>query len=379
MQLIKKISIDINKKTYQEIKAKQNDIGRFIEFSLYADGVSLNITNNTVKIFGKKSDGTIIFNNLTVTDAVKGIVLAELTSQALARSGNLEAELVIYGADGTEISSIPFVIVVEKSIRDDSAIESQNEFTALSEAMQSLAEYDTYKQKVTDLDLEKLDKDGDSKDNTTTFTIAATEADIVSGEKHSTTFGKILKSIKTFRNAIGVIASLSTVEKSNLVGAINELASGKINTTDITQTAETNSVTKVASSAVTNALHVKLTETTNNLASVTKASSPVATAVPTATATALISVNLPAGTYIIFGEATFPPNISGYRRLYIRDSVRDIGTIHVPTTATGYVALSASCVMTLTNDTTVSLYAMQDSGVSLNVVAGAVINAVRLK
>ena len=49
MQLIKKISIDINKKTYQEIKAKQNDIGRFIEFSLYADGVSLNITNYTVK------------------------------------------------------------------------------------------------------------------------------------------------------------------------------------------------------------------------------------------------------------------------------------------------------------------------------------------
>lgn len=155
MQLVKEVSLDINKKNYQEIKAKQNDIGRFIKFSLYADGISLDITGNTVKFYGNKPDGMIVFNNITILDSAKGIVLVELTNQALAKSGTLNAELVIYGADGTEISSVPFGISIEKSIRDDSAIESQNEFTALSQAMESLAEYDVYKQKVTDLENEK--------------------------------------------------------------------------------------------------------------------------------------------------------------------------------------------------------------------------------
>lgn len=39
----------------------------------------------------------------------------------------------------------------------------------------------------------KLNKTGDSKDNTVTFTVATTDAEIISGEKHSTIFGKILK------------------------------------------------------------------------------------------------------------------------------------------------------------------------------------------
>jgi hypothetical protein len=45
----------------------------------------------------------------------------------------------------------------------------------------------------------KLDKTGDSKDNVVSFTEAAEDADIQSGDKHTTIFGKILKSIRTFR------------------------------------------------------------------------------------------------------------------------------------------------------------------------------------
>lgn len=68
----------------------------------------------------------------------------------------------------------------------------------------------------------KLDKTGDSKDNTVTFTEATTETDIATGENHATLFGKILKSIKTFRSAIGTLSSLKTTNKTSLVGAINE-------------------------------------------------------------------------------------------------------------------------------------------------------------
>jgi hypothetical protein len=76
---------------------------------------------------------------------------------------------------------------------------------------------------ITDLQNGKLDKVGDSKDNTVTFVENTNDEDIVSGENHATLFGKILKSIKTFRDSIGNILNLTTFEKSNLVGAVNEV------------------------------------------------------------------------------------------------------------------------------------------------------------
>ena len=58
------------------------------------------------------------------------------------------------------------------------------------------------------------------------FTEASTEADINSGESLATMFGKIKKSIKTFRTSIGTLASLKTTVKDSLVSAINELKTG---------------------------------------------------------------------------------------------------------------------------------------------------------
>ena len=86
----------------------------------------------------------------------------------------------------------------------------------------------------------KLDKDGDSKDNTVTFEEAEVDEDIESGETHSTIFGKILKAIKTLR-------------------------SGKVNKSDIVQTAEVNDTNKIPSSAVTNGLKQDINELNNNL------------------------------------------------------------------------------------------------------------------
>lgn len=68
------------------------------------------------------------------------------------------------------------------------------------------------------------------------FTEASTEADINSGESLATMFGKIKKSIKTFRSAIGTLSSLTTSAKDTLVNAINELKSnlGKVGELDTT-------------------------------------------------------------------------------------------------------------------------------------------------
>lgn len=147
--------------------------------------------------------------------------------------------------------------------------------TAYSALQQLLIDLETNPSELTNilnnisaLQSDKLDKLGDSKDNITTFTEYTEELDIVSGEKQSTLFGKILKSIKTFRTAIGVLASLSTVEKTNLVSAINELVNGKIDKNSIVHTTETNSTTKVPSSAVTHGLGQDITNLQNDVGTI---------------------------------------------------------------------------------------------------------------
>lgn len=64
------------------------------------------------------------------------------------------------------------------------------------------------------------------KDTPIEFTEASTESDIKSGESLSTMFGKLKKSIKTFRTSIGTLSSLKTTVKDSLVNAINELKTG---------------------------------------------------------------------------------------------------------------------------------------------------------
>ncbi len=78
-------------------------------------------------------------------------------------------------------------------------------------------EIDAYGKMDVDLD-GKLDTTGDSKDNTTTFSEAASEADISSEETHATLFGKILKSIKTFRMGKLDIANIANNDVTNIAG-----------------------------------------------------------------------------------------------------------------------------------------------------------------
>ncbi|MDT8717600.1 BppU family phage baseplate upper protein, partial [Clostridium sp. 19966] len=136
MQYIKRINLDIDKNVNVTIDAKQNDTkSRFIEFTLYNNTVVMDLTNHTVKIFAVKADNKLIFNNVTVEDAANGKVLVELTSQALAVIGVLQCEIAIYGSDSSILTTKTFTINVLEGIRNDSAIQSTNEFTALSSAL----------------------------------------------------------------------------------------------------------------------------------------------------------------------------------------------------------------------------------------------------
>lgn len=143
--ITKTIKLDINKKLYEPIKAKQGDTkSRFILFNLYDGSLQFDLTNRTVRVYCKKKDNKVVFNDLVINDAKKGYCTLELTNQVLAVSGAVELELFIF--EGSKrLSTIPFQLDVIASNYNEDAIVSTNEFTALMNGLASLSEYDIYK------------------------------------------------------------------------------------------------------------------------------------------------------------------------------------------------------------------------------------------
>ena len=142
---IKTIKLDINKRLYEKITAKQGDTkSRFLLFNLLDGAIPINLTGRNVRVYGVKPDDKKVFNDLVINDAVKGYCTLELTNQILAIPGFVKLELVIY--EGTKkLSSILFILEVIESLNSEDAVVSTNEFGALINGLNSLAEYDSYK------------------------------------------------------------------------------------------------------------------------------------------------------------------------------------------------------------------------------------------
>ena len=143
MKFLRKINLEINKDLYNPIQVKQNDTARYLLFNLLDNGVPFSLENKTVRVYGVKPDGTKVFNNLTIINAARGLAELQLTTQMLVKPGCLKLELVIYEATDI-LSTTKFDIDVIASLRDDAAIESTNEFSALTLGLSKLDEWDKY-------------------------------------------------------------------------------------------------------------------------------------------------------------------------------------------------------------------------------------------
>lgn len=140
MKFLRKINLEINKDLYNPIQVKQGDNSRYLLFNLLDNGVPFSLENKTVRVYGLKPDGTKVFNNLTIINAAKGLAELQLTTQMLIKPGCLKLELVVYEATDV-LSTTKFDIDIIASIRDDEAIESTNEFSALNLALAKADEY----------------------------------------------------------------------------------------------------------------------------------------------------------------------------------------------------------------------------------------------
>lgn len=137
MQLITDITLELtgDERLYVA-SAKQGDKRtRFIRITLTNNGKVFTIPTGYIVIANiKKPDKHFCYNECTVKD---NKVMVELTNQALAVAGTAHCDIEIRDAQNAYVlTSQAFEIAIEETNRNDTAIESCNEITALEKKMQ---------------------------------------------------------------------------------------------------------------------------------------------------------------------------------------------------------------------------------------------------
>lgn len=97
------------------------------------------LTGLTLRLYVKKPDGCIVYMPLTPQDPVRGRILIQPTAQMLAAAGTAQCEIEICQGD-KRLTTIPFKLHINPSLRDDDALESTDEFSALQEALNQAGE-----------------------------------------------------------------------------------------------------------------------------------------------------------------------------------------------------------------------------------------------
>lgn len=115
-----------------EVQGDQNS--RYLDVYLYNNGVPIDLTGHTVRIYMCRPNTEPleeIFNDGEITNATEGRCQFLLTTQALAKTGNLEMQITIWKGAEQILSTHTFVINVIKNLMSDGSVEASNEYGAL--------------------------------------------------------------------------------------------------------------------------------------------------------------------------------------------------------------------------------------------------------
>lgn len=141
MKLYYPLTIDLYKLwPLPVMTAQQNNAGRGAAITLTAAGQVIELEGEEITFYVTRPDGTISYLPATISGTT---VYCDFTTQMLAKTGTLQVEVLISGGteDAPESISTPiFQVIVQPSNIDSGAIESQNEFTALQQALAEIAE-----------------------------------------------------------------------------------------------------------------------------------------------------------------------------------------------------------------------------------------------
>lgn len=131
METIRHVTVDLYKaEIVPVVKCKQYDTGRQIGVRLTDNGQIFDITGAETRIFAKKPDGTLVYNNAVTVSNNEAVF--NITSQMSAVTGKLMVEIRAVKDDRVVSSPIAMLDVLPSNI-NDGAIESTNEFVVLEE------------------------------------------------------------------------------------------------------------------------------------------------------------------------------------------------------------------------------------------------------
>ena len=124
-----------NKKIFEAIEANAGDSnGRKLVVQVVNQETTESLLGTTLSLGWKSRKGAKGLDAFNLVDASKGIFEIYYTTEMLSNIGNLEASLILIDSTG-RIESSAFTISVRPSTVDDESVESENSFTALTEAL----------------------------------------------------------------------------------------------------------------------------------------------------------------------------------------------------------------------------------------------------
>lgn len=127
-----KITLDIHKTVSPvSVRVKKRDTGRRLLIHLADSGYPYHISEDCYAVFtAKKPDGKVVFNDCRIEECV---IIYDFTEQTVAVAGLMDCEIILYGADGKQLTSACFNIIVDDTIYDtETEVESTSEFNALA-------------------------------------------------------------------------------------------------------------------------------------------------------------------------------------------------------------------------------------------------------
>lgn len=128
-----KITLDIHRTmSTVSLSVKKGDTARRLLIHLAEKGRPYHIDDGCYAVFtALKPDGKVVCNNCSIE---KCVIIYDITQQTVAAAGMVECEIVLYGADGKQLTSASFTITVEDTIYDsETEVESSSEFNALAD------------------------------------------------------------------------------------------------------------------------------------------------------------------------------------------------------------------------------------------------------
>ncbi|MEG1410951.1 MAG: BppU family phage baseplate upper protein [Terrisporobacter sp.] len=124
-----KFNLDIEKEDYiPRFKVKQYDTAIFY-VNLLKNGTPFPITNETIKIFAKKSDGKLIYQEDEIS-IENGLIKINVKNQAFTSPGLAYAELELKSNTG-QVTTATFIYEVREKVGSDKAVESVTDISTL--------------------------------------------------------------------------------------------------------------------------------------------------------------------------------------------------------------------------------------------------------